>query len=39
MTGTWMQAMAQGWVMASLTNKAVMLGMVNFRRRAAHARA
>ena len=30
MTGTWMQAMAQGWVMASLTDKAVMLGMVNF---------
>jgi len=30
MTGTWMQAMAQGWVMATLTNKAVMLGMVNF---------
>ena len=30
MTGTWMQAMAQGWVMATLTNQAVMLGMVNF---------
>ena len=30
MTGTWMQAMAQGWVMATLTDKAVMLGMVNF---------
>ena len=30
MTGTWMQAMAQGWVMAGLTDKAVMLGMVNF---------
>lgn len=30
MTGTWMQVMAQGWVMANLTNKAVMLGMVNF---------
>jgi len=30
MTGTWMQVMAQGWMMATLTNKAVMLGMVNF---------
>ncbi len=30
MTGTWMQTMAQSWVMASLTNRAVMLGMVNF---------
>ena len=30
MTGTWMQVMAQGWVMASLTNQAVMLGLVNF---------
>ena len=30
MTGTWMQVMAQGWVMATLTNKAVLLGMVNF---------
>jgi MFS family permease len=30
MTGTWMQSMAQGWVMATLTDKAVMLGMVNF---------
>jgi len=30
MTGTWMQVMAQGWVMASLTQRAVMLGMVNF---------
>src|SRR5438045_4681156 len=29
-TGTWMQVMAQGWVMATLTNKAIMLGMVNF---------
>jgi MFS family permease len=29
-TGTWMQVMAQGWVMSSLTNKAIMLGMVNF---------
>src|SRR5260221_8996032 len=30
MTGTWMQAMAQSWVMTTLTNSAVMLGMVNF---------
>ena len=30
MTGTWMQVMAQGWVMTTLTNKAVMLGMVTF---------
>lgn len=29
MTGTWMQVMAQGWVMTSLTDKAKMLGMVN----------
>jgi MFS family permease len=29
-TGTWMQVMAQGWVMSSLTNKAILLGMVNF---------
>src|SRR5207247_6032209 len=29
-TGTWMQIMAQGWVISGLTNKAVMLGMVNF---------
>ena len=29
-TGTWMQVMAQGWVMSSLTNQALMLGMVNF---------
>lgn len=29
-TGTWMQVMAQGWVMSTLTNKAIMLGMVNF---------
>jgi len=29
-TGTWMQVMAQAWVMSSLTNKAVLLGMVNF---------
>src|SRR5438309_9661839 len=29
-TGTWMQVMAQGWVMSALTNKALLLGMVNF---------
>jgi MFS family permease len=29
-TGTWMQVMAQGWVMSTLTNKALLLGMVNF---------
>lgn len=29
-TGTWMQVMAQGWVMSSLTNHAIVLGMVNF---------
>jgi MFS family permease len=29
-TGTWMQIMAQGWVMSTLTDRAVMLGMVNF---------
>src|SRR3954470_15561182 len=29
-TGTWMQVMAQGWVMSSLTSHALMLGMVNF---------
>src|SRR3982751_853038 len=29
-TGTWMQIMAQGWGMSTLTNKAIMLGMVNF---------
>ncbi|MEP6602789.1 MAG: MFS transporter [Spartobacteria bacterium] len=29
-TGTWMQVMAQGWVMSTLTNKAIMLGMINF---------
>ncbi len=30
MTGTWMQAMAQSWVMTTLTDRASMLGMVNF---------
>ena len=30
MTGTWMQGMAQGWVMTGLTTQAVWLGMVNF---------
>lgn len=29
-TGTWMQVMAQAWVMSSLTNRAILLGMVNF---------
>jgi MFS family permease len=29
-TGTWMQVMAQGWVMSTLTDKALVLGMVNF---------
>lgn len=30
-TGTWMQVMAQGWVMVSMfTNKATLLGMVSF---------
>ena len=29
-TGTWMQVMAQGWVLSSLTNQALLLGMVNF---------
>ncbi|MFN2507679.1 MAG: MFS transporter [Chthoniobacterales bacterium] len=28
-TGTWMQVMAQGWVMSTLTDKALHLGMVN----------
>jgi MFS family permease len=30
MTGTWMQVMAQSWVMTGLTDKASMLGIVNF---------
>ena len=29
-TGTWMQVMAQGWVASTLTNKTIVLGMVNF---------
>src|SRR5260370_38845091 len=29
-TGTWMQVMAQGYVMSTLQNKAIMLGMANF---------
>jgi MFS family permease len=29
-TGTWMQVMAQGYVMSMLTNKALLLGMANF---------
>ena len=28
-TGTWMQVMAQAWVMSTLTNKAIFLGLVN----------
>jgi MFS family permease len=28
-TGSWMQVMAQGWVMAELTNKAIWLGTAN----------
>ncbi len=28
-TGTWMQVMAQGWVLSTLTDKALVLGMVN----------
>src|SRR6267142_6382476 len=28
-TGTWMQVMAQGYVMSTLTNKAIWLGMAN----------
>lgn len=30
MTGTWMQAMAQGYVMTTLTSSALMLGLVSF---------
>ena len=33
-TGTWMQVMAQGWVMSTLTNRGFVLGLVNCRRRA-----
>jgi MFS family permease len=29
-SGTWMQMMAQGWVMSTLTNRAILLGLVNF---------
>ncbi|HYR21400.1 MAG TPA: MFS transporter [Chthoniobacterales bacterium] len=29
-TGTWMQVFAQGWVMATLTSSAFMLGLANF---------
>ena len=38
-TGTWMQVMAQGWLISTLTNKAILLGMVEFCRRNSHARA
>ncbi|MEI7652013.1 MAG: MFS transporter [Verrucomicrobiota bacterium] len=30
MTGTWMQAMAQGWVMAGLTGSSLAIAAVNF---------
>ncbi|MES2572081.1 MAG: MFS transporter, partial [Verrucomicrobiota bacterium] len=30
MLGTWMQMMAQGWVLAGLTTNAFTLGLVNF---------
>jgi MFS family permease len=29
-TGTWMQMMAQGYVMSTLTNRAILLGLVSF---------
>jgi MFS family permease len=29
-TGTWMQVMAQGWVLSSLTDRALVLGLVSF---------
>lgn len=29
-TGTWMQMMAQGYIMSTLTNKAILLGLVTF---------
>ena len=29
-SGTWMQMMAQSWVMSGLTDKAILLGLVNF---------
>src|SRR5437762_14365449 len=29
-SGNWMQMMAQSWVMSGLTNKAILLGLVNF---------
>ncbi|MBA2433180.1 MAG: MFS transporter, partial [Chthoniobacterales bacterium] len=29
-TGTWMQVMAQAWVMSTLTDRALVLGLVNF---------
>src|ERR671935_1507934 len=29
-SGTWMQMMAQSWVMSGLTSKAILLGLVNF---------
>src|SRR5205814_8778575 len=29
-SGTWMQMMAQSWVMSGLTSKAILLGLANF---------
>jgi MFS family permease len=29
-TGTWMQVMAQGWIMSTLTDKALYLGLIGF---------
>ena len=29
-TGTWMQVMAQGWVLSTLTDRALVLGLANF---------
>jgi MFS family permease len=29
-SGTWMQMMAQGWVMSTLTNRAILLGLISF---------
>ena len=29
-SGTWMQMMAQSWVLSGLTNRAILLGLVNF---------
>src|SRR6266699_2226305 len=29
-SGTWMQMMAKGWVMSTLTNRAILLGLISF---------